>query len=66
MACPICNRQAPPRSDNPAAPFCSARCKQIDLGNWLSNAYRVNGQDGSVDPEAVDDLYVTIEREEGV
>mgnify|MGYP000240479993 FL=1 len=25
------------------APFCSSRCQQIDLGNWLSEAYRVPG-----------------------
>jgi hypothetical protein len=60
MDCPICNRPAPPRSENAAAPFCSARCKQIDLGNWLSNAYRVSGQDGSALPEG-DDGYVTVE-----
>jgi endogenous inhibitor of DNA gyrase (YacG/DUF329 family) len=24
-----------------AAPFCSARCRQIDLGKWLNEEYRV-------------------------
>ena len=66
MACPICNHPSPPRAENPAAPFCSARCKQIDLGNWLSNAYRVEGRDGSALSDVADDDYVTIEREEGV
>jgi endogenous inhibitor of DNA gyrase (YacG/DUF329 family) len=22
-------------------PFCSARCKLVDLGNWLGDAYRI-------------------------
>ncbi len=26
---------------NPSRPFCSARCKLIDLGNWASGSYRV-------------------------
>jgi endogenous inhibitor of DNA gyrase (YacG/DUF329 family) len=24
-------------------PFCSARCKWVDLGNWLSNSYAIAG-----------------------
>jgi endogenous inhibitor of DNA gyrase (YacG/DUF329 family) len=40
-ACPICKKAALPRSENPAAPFCSLRCKQVDLGNWLNEQYRV-------------------------
>jgi endogenous inhibitor of DNA gyrase (YacG/DUF329 family) len=41
LPCPICHRPASPRSQNEAAPFCSPRCKQIDLGKWLSEGYRV-------------------------
>lgn len=40
--CPICKRvllDAP--DEHEARPFCSARCKLIDLGNWLSEAYRI-------------------------
>jgi endogenous inhibitor of DNA gyrase (YacG/DUF329 family) len=64
MPCPICSRPALPRTQNDAAPFCSPRCKQIDLGNWLSNRYSVPGVDGSAG-EGVDDGYVNIDREEG-
>jgi endogenous inhibitor of DNA gyrase (YacG/DUF329 family) len=62
MTCPICSRPAPPRTQNDAAPFCSARCKQIDLGNWLSDRYRVPGPEGAAD---LDDGYVNIDHEEG-
>ena len=41
MKCPICNRDAKPRAQNTASPFCSDRCKTIDLGKWLSEEYRV-------------------------
>lgn len=36
--CPIC-RKPFERSD--ARPFCSARCRTIDLGDWLGEEYRV-------------------------
>jgi uncharacterized protein len=35
--CPICGK--PPKAEH--RPFCSARCKQIDLGRWLGETYRV-------------------------
>ncbi|MDP9148819.1 MAG: DNA gyrase inhibitor YacG [Myxococcota bacterium] len=41
LACPICRRPAGSRAENTAFPFCSARCKQIDLGAWLDEKYRV-------------------------
>jgi uncharacterized protein len=43
IRCPICGRPAAPRPGNRAYPFCSDRCRLIDLGNWLGEAYRVPG-----------------------
>jgi endogenous inhibitor of DNA gyrase (YacG/DUF329 family) len=40
-SCPICSRAAKPRAANPAFPFCSDRCKTIDLGKWMSEEYRI-------------------------
>lgn len=37
--CPICGAPVEPRSANKAFPFCTARCKAIDLGKWLDEAY---------------------------
>jgi endogenous inhibitor of DNA gyrase (YacG/DUF329 family) len=45
--CPICNKDARPRSDNRAFPFCTPRCKSIDLGKWLAEEYRVPVEDSS-------------------
>jgi len=39
--CPTCRKTAPPRAENAFFPFCSERCKLLDLGKWLSGAYRI-------------------------
>ena len=39
--CPICKKPAAPRAENPSLPFCSPRCKTVDLGKWLNEEYRV-------------------------
>ena len=39
MNCPIC-KQSTPR-DGKHAPFCSARCKTIDLGRWADESYKI-------------------------
>ncbi|HEY0714859.1 MAG TPA: DNA gyrase inhibitor YacG [Polyangia bacterium] len=39
--CPICKRTLPTEGDVPR-PFCSQRCRTIDLGGWLSGAYRLS------------------------
>jgi endogenous inhibitor of DNA gyrase (YacG/DUF329 family) len=41
--CPICKREVP-TENNPAVPFCSSRCRLIDLGNWLGDRYRIPGE----------------------
>lgn len=41
LRCPICKREVAPRRENPAFPFCSERCKLIDLGKWLGEEYKV-------------------------
>jgi endogenous inhibitor of DNA gyrase (YacG/DUF329 family) len=41
--CPICKRQLPVLdADAPYRPFCSPRCKSIDLGSWLGGEYRIS------------------------
>jgi hypothetical protein len=40
MQCPIC-KQKVSWVGNPFRPFCSERCKLIDLDNWLEGRYRV-------------------------
>jgi endogenous inhibitor of DNA gyrase (YacG/DUF329 family) len=44
--CPICGKPATPAS----RPFCSERCRDVDLNRWLSGSYVVPGR-----PEADED-----------
>ena len=41
VPCPQCGTLTPFSSDNPWRPFCSERCKLIDLGNWATGSYRI-------------------------
>jgi len=42
------------RAEDADFPFCSDRCRLIDLGKWASGAYKVSSP--VLDPEALDDL----------
>jgi len=41
VRCPQCGKQHFWSTDNKWRPFCSERCKQIDLGAWANEEYRV-------------------------
>jgi len=41
--CPHCKKKVV-KKDNPFWPFCSERCKMIDLGKWATEQYRVPGE----------------------
>jgi uncharacterized protein len=40
MKCPICKKEVKP--DDSEMPFCSARCREIDLGNWAMEKYVIS------------------------
>lgn len=52
-SCTVCGKPVQEREKNEAFPFCSPRCRQIDLGNWLGERYRVPGE--PFDPTASKD-----------
>lgn len=39
--CPLCDKPTETRY----RPFCSARCKQVDLGKWLNESYVIPGEE---------------------
>jgi endogenous inhibitor of DNA gyrase (YacG/DUF329 family) len=41
VKCPQCKNPALFSPENPYRPFCSERCRLIDLGEWASESYRV-------------------------
>jgi hypothetical protein len=48
--CPICGKEVRARGDNNVSfPFCSSRCKQVDLGHWLDEKYRMPTQESQTD-----------------
>jgi endogenous inhibitor of DNA gyrase (YacG/DUF329 family) len=42
-ACSICGKPVPPRPANRSFPFCSDRCRLVDLAKWLGEEYRIAG-----------------------
>lgn len=44
VACPTCNKPVPWATENKFRPFCSERCRNIDLGAWANEEYRVPEQ----------------------
>jgi uncharacterized protein len=47
--CPICGKETRARVYNLSFPFCSSRCKQVDLGHWLDEKYRMPAQESQTD-----------------
>ena len=52
VRCPQCGGESLWSAANTYRPFCSERCKLIDLGAWASESYRVPVQEEAVDPLA--------------
>ena len=50
LACPTCQRQLAWTPEFPFRPFCSERCKMVDLGAWFAEERSVPGDE--VDPTA--------------
>jgi len=44
VACPVCKKPAQWAAENKFRPFCSERCRNIDLGAWANEEYRVPEQ----------------------
>jgi endogenous inhibitor of DNA gyrase (YacG/DUF329 family) len=41
IKCPQCKREIIYSTENPYRPFCSERCRLIDLGQWANEDYKV-------------------------
>ena len=51
VPCPTCGQLSVFTPANPWRPFCSERCRSVDLGAWASESYRV----ASTPPDTGDD-----------
>jgi len=48
--CPTCGAEFEYEPTSKWRPFCSRRCKLVDLGNWMEGVYRISR------PLGIDDL----------
>jgi len=53
--CPNCRGPVKPREENEAFPFCSPRCRAVDLARWFTGSYRVPGPPAGPAPAKHDD-----------
>lgn len=53
VKCPTCRKEHEYDIKSPWRPFCSERCKLIDLGQWASGSYVIEGEPGSADPDVL-------------
>jgi len=51
VKCPICKRDVQ-WAESPSRPFCSERCRLIDLGAWVSGDYKVPGEEQPLPEES--------------
>jgi len=54
VSCPQCGKSAPWGPANPYRPFCSERCRLIDLAEWASESYRVGASESADQTEGKD------------
>ncbi len=49
VMCPECGKPANYTKENASRPFCSERCRLIDLGAWADETYRIPAPSSSSD-----------------
>ncbi|MEJ2094109.1 MAG: DNA gyrase inhibitor YacG [Gammaproteobacteria bacterium] len=51
MKCPQCGNKTVYDESNKWRPFCSERCRLIDLGEWIDEKHKINDPDGPDIPD---------------
>ena len=54
VTCPQCKKQSEYSSSNAFRPFCSERCKMIDLGDWANENYKIPVNTPNEEPDEFD------------
>lgn len=57
VKCPICKRPVPWMPEQQFKPFCSERCKLIDLGEWAMEEKKIPGEPLSEDDDGNGDWH---------
>lgn len=58
MSCPICEKATSPTY----RPFCSKRCADVDLGNWLTGRYAIPAEAADDEDQEAESLSGSLER----
>mgnify|MGYP005753849077 CR=1 FL=1 len=61
VACPQCQKKVVWSEQNPYRPFCSERCKLIDLGAWADESHRIAGEP-ALDETNIDEWLARADR----
>ncbi len=61
LRCPICKKTT--KATAPDFPFCSDRCRQVDLGKWASGGYVISSAITDAD-EAISEFDKEFDKEE--
>lgn len=56
VPCPTCGKAVPWTPGSPWWPFCSERCRLIDLGEWLEEGRRIPAEESLAESDALLDL----------
>lgn len=55
IICPTCKKKGTWTKENIYRPFCSDRCKLIDLGEWAAEKHRIAGEQAAKENEQEED-----------
>ncbi|HEY1899161.1 MAG TPA: DNA gyrase inhibitor YacG [Steroidobacteraceae bacterium] len=55
VKCPTCGRSIEWSDQSPFRPFCSERCRVIDLGAWLTEKHAIPGDEAPLEPGGPDE-----------
>lgn len=64
ISCPTCKASVSVAPRTPEFPFCSHRCKMVDLGRWMNGEYAVDLETGKldvIDPNEAEDVTELLE-----
>ena len=62
--CPVCGKRLPWTDASRYRPFCSERCKVIDLGDWAAQRHVIHGSSAETSEETPDTESPSDERKQ--
>jgi endogenous inhibitor of DNA gyrase (YacG/DUF329 family) len=57
VKCPTCGRSIEWSDQSPFRPFCSERCRVIDLGAWLTEKHAIPGPETDTTPDSPEEPH---------